>query len=407
MLSASEARKTILESLPDLPTESVDLRGALHRALAVDVIAETDIPPFNNSAMDGFAIRSQETSGASVSQPTHLRLAGVVRAGDAGSVPLQPSTAVRIMTGAIVPPGADAVVEQELAALENGLVEITTPVQRGRHIRRSGEDIPKGATVLRKGTLLRAASLGVLASLGIARVEVFRKPKVAVLTGGDEVVDVEEPLQPGKIRNSNAYTLYGLLREDSCDPLDLGIARDEEMQLRTRISRGLACDVLITSGGVSVGEHDFVLKILRELGVQIKFWKVNIKPGMPLAFGIYKLPASDARTLVFALPGNPVSTMVTYLQFVRPALRTMTGGLQASQPLRLVAKLEQDVIKRDGKRHFARGFLRNEKGQLFVRLTGSQSSGVLTSLVEANCLVIIPEELAEIKGGSDVEIELL
>jgi molybdopterin molybdotransferase len=407
MLSAFEARKAVLENLPDLSTETLDLRGALHRALAVDIIAEVDNPPFDNSAMDGFAIRSDDTKDASIGQPRRLKLAGAVRAGDDGREPLKAGTCVRIMTGAMIPPGADAVLEQELAALENDLVETKAPVSRGRHVRRTGEDIPRGATVLRKGTLLRAASLGVLASLGIAHVEVYRKPKVGVLTSGDEVVDVNEPLRPGKIRNSNAYTLYGLLEEDYCEVFDLGRARDVEAELRTKISEGLTYDLLITSGGVSVGEHDFVLKILRDLGVQIKFWKVNIKPGMPMAYGIYQAPGSDARTLVFALPGNPVSTMVTYLQFVRPALRKMTGSLETAQPFRLLAKLEHDVFKQDGKRHFSRGILRNQKGQLFVRMTGSQSSGVLSSLVSANCFVIIPEETTEIKAGNDVEIELL
>jgi molybdopterin molybdotransferase len=407
MLSASEARIAVLENLPDLSTESVTLRGALHRALAVDIIAEADIPPFDNSAMDGFALRSDDTDGASNSQPVKLKLAGEVKAGDVGSEPLRPGSSVRIMTGAAIPPGADAVLEQELVALEGGLLEIKAPVSRGRNFRRRGEDVLRGATVLRKGTVLGAASLGVLASLGVAHVEVFRKPKVAILTSGDEVVDVDEPLRPGKIRNSNAYTLYALLEEDSCEPIDLGRARDDEAELRSKISEGLTCDLLVTSGGVSVGKHDLVLKTLKELGVQIKFWKVNIRPGMPMAFGIYQAPESVVRTLVFALPGNPVSTMVTYMQFVRPALRKMTGSLETTQPFHLLARLEHDVIKQDGKRHFTRGILRNEKGQFFVRTTGSQSSGVLSSLVAANCLVIIPEESAEIKAGCDIEVELL
>jgi molybdopterin molybdotransferase len=407
MLSAFEARKAVLETVPVLSTESVDLHGALHRALAVEIIADVDIPPFDNSAMDGFALRSADTISASISQPVKLKLVGEARAGDVRPETLKPGTSVRIMTGAMIPPGADAVLEQELAALENGLVEIRAPLSPGRRVRRGGEDIRKGATVFGKGTVLGAAALGVLASLGISHPEVFRKPKVTVLTTGDEVVDVNEPLLPGKIRNSNAYTLDGLLQEDSCEPLDLGRARDEEGELRTKISEGLTSDMLITSGGVSVGKHDLVLKILKDLGVQIKFWKVNIKPGMPMAFGIYQAAGSDARTLVFALPGNPVSTMVTYLQFVRPALRRMRGSAEATEPIHLLAKLEHDVSKQDGKRHFSRGILRNEKGQLFVRMTGSQSSGVLSSLVAANCLIVIPEESTEIKAGSEVEIELL
>jgi molybdopterin molybdotransferase len=407
MVSAFEARRIVLDNLPTLSTETVGLRASLHRTLAVDIIADADIPPFDNSSMDGFALRAAETIGASKGQPVRLRLGGEVKAGDVASQPLRPGESVRIMTGGMIPPGADAVLEQESAVLEGGWVHIEVPSSSGRNLRRKGEDIAKGAAVLRGGTLLEAASLGVLASLGIARVEVFRKPKAAVLTSGDELIDVHEPLRPGKIRNSNSYSLYALLEDDGCEPRDLGGARDDEEELRSRIREGLTCDLLITSGGVSVGEHDLVLKVLKELGVEIKFWKVNIKPGMPMAVGLFRAPSSDARTLVFALPGNPVSTRVTYMQFVRPALRSMMRREESTQAYHLLATLEHDVVKRDGKRHFSRGILRNEKGRLFVRMTGSQSSGVLSSLVAANCLVIIPEETVEIKAGSDVEVELL
>ena len=407
MVSASEARRIVLDNLPSLPTETVGLRESLHRSLAVDIIATADIPPFDNSSMDGFALRAADTIGASKGQPVKLRLRGEVKAGDVLTEPLQPGESVRIMTGGMIPPGADAVLEQESAVLEGDSVHLEVPLSTGRNLRRKGEDIARGATVLRRGRQLDAASLGVLASLGIARVEVLRRPSVAVLTSGDELIEVEEPLRPGRIRNSNAYSLCALVQDDGCEPLDLGMARDDEKDLRDRIRRGLTCDLLITSGGVSVGTHDLVLKSLKELGVEIKFWKVNIKPGMPMAHGVFRAPSSEVPTLVFALPGNPVSTMVTYLQFVRPALQAMMGRPEGTQAYHLLATLEHDIVKRDGKRHFSRGILRNEKGRLFVRMTGSQSSGVLSSLVAANCLIIVPEEAGELKSGSDVEVELL
>ena len=406
MLSFQDARRAILQTVPTMSTESAVLREAYHRILAADVVAGMDLPPFDNSSMDGYAIRSSDTANATGGNRMRLNIAGEVSAGQISRRELQPGTAVRIMTGAPIPEGADAVIEQELVDLRNGVIELHTRVAEGRNVRRRGEETQKGEIVLRKGTRLTPACVGVLASLGITHVELHVRPSVALLTTGSEIVGVEEPLAPGKIRNSNAYTLWGLVVESGGNPVDLGKAGDDEEEIRSKIELGLQNDVLVTSGGVSVGKHDLVLHVLKELGVAIQFWKVNIKPGMPMAFGLYR-SAQSRIVPVFALPGNPVSTMVTFLQFVRPALTRMSGGVDDKPSLKLSAKLEHDIPKTDEKRHFSRGIVRNVQGNLFVRTTGSQSSGMLSSLVIANCLIVIPEERKDLKAGDEVEIELL
>lgn len=406
MISYDEAKGIILGLVPTVLTENVALLEAYRRVLATDIVANEDIPPFDNASMDGYALHSEDTASATGAHNVSLTLAGEVAAGEVYPGILEKQRALRIMTGAPIPQGADAVLEQELAAMHNGFVAIGTHVAEGKNIRRKGEDIRKGDVALRKGTVLASAKIGVLASLGITNVPVYRKPRVALLTSGNEIVDVEEKVTAGKIRNSNSYTLWGLVKECGCEPIQLGNARDSEQELERNIEEGLAHDVLITSGGVSVGKYDFVLKTLEKLGVEIEFWKVNIKPGMPIAFGMFSASAR-LPVPVFALPGNPVSTMVTFLQFVRPALHKIMGMDLPQEPLRLRATLEHDIHKHDGKRHFSRGIVRNENGNLVVQATGSQSSGVLTSLASANCFIVLPEETKDLKAGSVVDIELL
>jgi molybdopterin molybdotransferase len=406
MLTFYEARKTVLQAVPTMPIEIVHLHQASQRVLATDVVAEMDLPPFDNSSMDGYAIRSSDTAHATDRNRIRLDVVGEVSAGQLSEQKLQPGAAVQIMTGAPMPDGADAVIEQELVESLDGVIELRTRVAQARNVRKRGEGTRKGEIVLRKGTRLTPAGVGVLASLGIAHTEVYARPTVALLTTGSEIVEVEEPLAPGKIRNSNAYTLWGLVAESGANPVDLGKAADDEEEIRSKIQVGLRHDLLVISGGISVGKHDLVLRVLEELGVTIHFWKVNIKPGMPTAFGVYR-NARSRDVPVFALPGNPVSTMVTFLQFVRPALMSMTGETVIRPPLRLFAKLDHEISKSDGKRHFSRGIVWNDRGELFVRTTGSQSSGMLSSLVAANCLIVIPEEHKDLKAGDEVEIELL
>lgn len=406
MKSVQEAREMILSSVNTLPTELVSLLAAHGRVLAEDIVAREDLPAFDNSSMDGFALQAADTAGATEINPVQLPLAGEVAAGSLLPQTLSAHTAMRIMTGAPIPPGANAVLELEAVKTQNGSVEISLPVQAGRNIRRKGEELRAGTTVLHHGTHLQAAHLGVLATLGYEKVQVYCKPFVAFLTTGNELVEVGCPLQPGQIRNSNAYALWGLLREAGAEPVNLGTARDDEHSLRDKLHKGLSYDALVTSGGVSVGAYDFVIKTLEALGVQKQFWKVNIKPGMPLFFGLYRDRQRERDIPVFGLPGNPVSTMVTFLQFVRPAIDAMQGRIDR-RPIRLTARMVQDYVKKDGKRHFLRGVLRNENGSLTVQTTGMQNSAALSSMAVANCLIVIPEERKQIKAGEEVDVELL
>lgn len=405
MKSAQEARNVILSSVKTLPSEQVSLWEAHGRVLGEDITAREDLPAFDNSSMDGFALHAADTVEATETKPALLHLAGEVAAGALSVRELSARTAVRIMTGAPIPLGADAVLELEAVKTQNGFVQIERPVSVGRNIRRKGEELGAGTVVLRHGTHLRAAHLGVLATLGYEKVQVYRKPSVAFLTTGNELVDVGHPLEVGQIRNSNAYALWGLIREAGAEPVNLGTARDDERSLHDKLHAGLSYDVLVTSGGVSVGAYDLVMRVLERLGVQKQFWKVNIKPGMPLFFGLYR-NQRERDVPVFGLPGNPVSTMVTFLQFVRPAIQTMQGRTD-NEPTRLPARMMQDYVKKDGKRHFLRGILRNDNGSLTVQTTGTQSSAALSSMALANCLIVVPEQRTDIKAGEEVEVELL
>ncbi|MBI3110935.1 MAG: molybdopterin molybdotransferase MoeA [Ignavibacteriales bacterium] len=407
MLSFDEARELISRQLPVLASEYVSLTQALNRVLAGDLVADHDIPSFDNSSMDGYALHASDTVGAGPgSGGVQLKVAGEAGAGTVTSTPVARGTVIRIMTGAPLPPGADAVLEQEQVIVRNGSIEIAAIVPEGKNIRRKGEDLCAGQTVMTRGSILRAGHLGVLASLGKTEIMVYRRPKVGILTTGNELIDVAEPLTPGKIRNSNAYSLLGSVLESGGEPVSLGKVKDEERDLEGALRKGLEYDALVTSGGVSVGKYDLVLQTLKNIGVEIVFWKVNIKPGMPVAFGLYRTSGTEKPVPVFALPGNPVSTMVTFLQFVRPALFRM-GGREGDGALRLNATLEHDIRKHDRKRHFSRGVVRNEHGRLIVRTTGTQSSGVLSSMVQANCLITLREEQMEIRAGEEVEVEFL
>jgi len=405
MISADEARNIIFREAKGIDSEVVTLSEAHNRILSSDVQSNDDIPPFNNSSMDGYAVRSIDTLACSKKNHIDLKIAGEVAAGDVAQTTLQPLHAFRILTGAPLPQGADSVVPIEQVEETNGIIRLSAPVSPGSCTREKGEDIRKGETVLFRGTRVEAAQLGVLASIGYSRVKVFRKPSMAILTTGNELLSVSEDLRDGKIRNSNAYSLRALAVENDCELTDLGVSRDIEEELQKKIREGLNCDFFLTSGGVSAGKYDYVLDSMKKAGVNLKFWKVNIKPGMPLAFGTYS--ADGRNVLVFCLPGNPVSTVVTFLEFVRPCVQHMMSRDSESTRMYLKATLEKSLTKNDGKRHYHRGIVRNERGKLLVRSTGNQSSGVLSSLVKANCLIIFTEHQSVFKEGDEVEIELL
>lgn len=400
MLNAAEARQAIIESVDPVSTERCLLANLYRRVAAADIPAPHDLPRFDHSSMDGYAIQSSDVRISSDSA-ARLTVQGQIQAGESAPLSLSPFHAFRVMTGAPLPQGADAVVEQELVAAQNGTISLTHPVSPGRNIRRRGEELKKGDRILKKGTRLRSAHVGLLASLGIVETEVYRRPAVAFLTTGNELIDPSESPKGGQIRNSNAFTLRGLIEETDCLPVSIGWVEDEQEKLREKLAHGLESDALVTSGGVSVGDFDFVLKALEALGVKIRFWKVNIKPGMPMAFGMTKEGVP-----VFALPGNPVSTMVTFFEFVRPALRRR-GGEGEVEAVRLNAVLSEPIQKSDSKRHFVRGIMRNEGGRTSVVPAGLQSSGALSSLVRANCLIVIPEDARLVEAGQIVEIELL
>ena len=401
MLNADDALGIILDATPRMHGESVPLPRALGRTLASNYTAPQSLPPFDNSSMDGFAVKSSDLRRASAKAPVILNVIGEASAGRFFPRRLLAGESVRIMTGAGVPGGADAVVPLErVTELSDQLAEFKAPPSPGDFIRRAGEDIRRGDTAVAGGTLIAPAELGVLASLGCTRVRVSRRPLVTVVPTGDELVGVDERPGPGQIRNSSSYSLEGFILAAGAVPRITGIARDRRGSLMRRIRTCMHADVLIITGGASVGRHDHVKSILGELGVDLKFTTVNIRPGKPLVFGTFR------HTLVFGLPGNPVSTSVTFLEFVRPALLAMLGR-RSTTIRRLSACLEHDFSKSDGKRHFLRGIARSDGQGMRVRLTGSQSSGVLTSMTKANCLVIVPEEVTRLVAGDQVEIELL
>lgn len=396
MLNANEARTQILDAVRPLEIVSVSIRHALGSYAAEGVTSGGNIPPFDNSAMDGYAVRAGDVRDV----PVKLRVTGEIKAGDAPGRRLESGEARAIMTGAQVPEGSDAIVQHEWTEADASHVTVLRTVPVGHNIRRAGGDIPKGAAVLQPGDLIRPQEIGLLASMGRQFLNVHRKPRVAVLATGNELVEIDKPLTGAKIHNSNSHVICALLKELGCEARYLGIAPDTREELKVNVLEGLRMDALITSGGVSAGKHDLVMDVMKEVGVEIRFWKVNIRPGMPLVFGTY-----DGRP-VFGLPGNPVSTMVTFLQFVRPALRRMMGERGASS-FTLRATLEHDMKKNDGKRHFVRGILSNKNGLLSVRSTGSQLSNIMSSLSHANCLIILPEDCESIAAGNQVEVELL
>ena len=401
MILASDARKTILGYVQQLPSVELNFREVLGLVCAEDVVADLDVPSFDRSAMDGYTIRWEDIKEASHDSALKLRVVAEVMAGEPFAGLVTNGETVRIMTGGKIPSGADTVIEQELVktAGENHIL-IRQAVARGRNIRKAGEDFSIGTVILRRGTVLRPAAIGILASAGKSNVKVVRKVNVSCLATGDEIVEPSERITDGKIYNSNAYALEALTRDCGATPNYIGIARDSQNELREKVEEGLKADVLVTSGGVSVGKSDLLFNVLEELRVEIKFSKVNIKPGMPFLFGMWR------QTPIFGLPGNPVSTVVTFLQFVKPALRKMMG-LPLDEGKKFSARMEHEYSKADGKFHYVRGIATQKNGETVVRATASQSSGVLSSLVEGNCLIFIPEDKKVVRAGESVLIESL
>ncbi len=384
MISVDDALETILSQVSPLPPKEVDLLDALGRVLAEDISSDSDIPSLDNSAMDGYAVRVADVEHASPDTPAALSVIADLPAGYLPERDIVPGEAVRIMTGAPIPGGADAVVRVEDTEKADGDVRIFRSAEDGENVRRAGEDVKLGEQVLTRGRVLSAADIGMLASVGKARVNVIRPPVVSILATGDEVIDVSEAAQPGKVRNSNAYTMAAQVTESGGVPRLLGIARDTAEELAAKIRCGLEADVLLTSGGVSMGDYDLVKPILKELGSMV-FWKVAMRPGQPLAFGVVE------GTPLFGLPGNPTSSMISFEQFVRPTLLTMQGKTKLRR-CEVTAVLEGDFKKKPGPRMFLRVLMRREGDVHFARLTGPQGSGILKSMSSAGGLLVLPEE---------------
>ncbi|MFC1870517.1 gephyrin-like molybdotransferase Glp [Chloroflexota bacterium] len=404
MISVEEALEKILSYANVLDKEDSPLLDCLGQVLAEDIYSNIDVPPMDNTAMDGYAVRAGDTRSASQQSPRLLRVIDTVAAGSISKHEVKPGTAIRIMTGAPIPKGADSVVQfedtdetqREVISSEIGIL---AEAKAGLNIRRAGEDIAKGSIVLRQGAVLKPSETGVLASVGRSTVPVIRRPVVAILGTGDELVDINEPLPPGKIYNSNSYSLAALVRRYGAVPKILGIARDNEESMLAKLQQGLDSDILITTGGVSVGDYDVVKDILAKEG-EITFWRVRMKPGKPLAFGMIKgIPH-------LGLPGNPVSSMVTFELFARPAILKMMGKKNWAKPV-VAAVLEDPVKNTDGRRIFARAIVEKRGGQYFARLTGPQGSGILTSMASANGLAIVPEDKASMKAGEVVQVMML
>jgi molybdopterin molybdotransferase len=400
MISVREALACVLADLPRLGTEQVAITQARGRVLGESITAHRDVPPFRNSAMDGFAVRAADTANASPSQPARLKVLETVGAGAIGTRPVEAGTATRIMTGAVVPDGADAVVRVEDTEEAGSQVAIRVVVTTGANVRYPGEDVRAGDRVLESGRVLRPADIGVLASIGVAMVSVVRRPRVAILVTGDELVEMGQPLAPGQIVNSNAYTLAAAIEEAGAVPISLGIVRDQRDRMRAAFADALGADVVVSTGGVSMGSFDYVRDILKELGYAERFWKVAQKPGKPLTFG------QRGQTPVFGLPGNPVSSVVCFYLYVVPALRTMMG-MDDIYLTTLVASLQDQLRGSRGFTEFVRGIIAGGAGQRTVRSTGSQSSGVLRSLSLGDGLIVVPPESNGLEAGALVNVVLL
>jgi len=401
MISVEEALERVLERFHPLEAEPTPIMEALDRLLAEDVRADINIPPFDNSAMDGYALQVSDTATASESDPVELKIIEELAAGYASQKRVSPGECIRIMTGAPVPGGADGVIRfEDTERVGEEILHVPKAVSKGENIRLAGEDIRLGELVLEHGRLLRPQELGVLASLGRSVIMTIKRPRVAILATGDELVGIDEDLGPGKIRNSNEYSNAALVKRYGGIPIMLGMARDNVEDLTRKIEEGLAqkVDLFLTSGGVSVGDFDIVKEVLNDQG-KMHFWQVRMKPGKPLAFGeIGGVP-------VLGLPGNPVSSMVSFEQFARPAILTMLGRTKLTKPtVRAIA--EHDFFN-SGRRNFVRVRVERRGNAYHVRHTGEQGSGVLTSMVKAEGLAIVPEGVRTVRAGETLTVQML
>lgn len=405
MISVEEALDKVLSYFSVLDAEEKPILECLGQVLDEDVYSAFDVPPRDNSAMDGYAVRAEDVAGATTTLPVYLTVIGEVKAGDLPKEEVTTNTALRIMTGAPLPRGANSVVQfehtDETPHREHPpfRIGVLNPVTEGKNVRHAGEDIATGQLVLNRGTVLRPSEIGVLASLGRVTIRVIRRPVIAILATGDELIELGEPLPTGKIYNSNSFSAAAQVLRYGGIPQVLGIARDRVKDIEDKIREALTADMLITSGGVSMGNYDLVKDVLAKQG-EVSFWTVRMKPGKPLAFGVIKgVPH-------LGLPGNPVSSMVTFEVFARPAILKMMGKINLSKPT-IEATLQGYIRNTDGRRVFARAIVSREDDHYIARATGPQGSGILTSMSRANGLVIVPEDVASVEQGETVKVLML
>ena len=398
-MSVSQARQFIAQFLqPVTETETVTVRDSLRRILAADIVSPCNVPAHNNSAMDGVAFRFTDATKS-------LKIIGTAFAGRPFMGKVKTGECVKIMTGAVIPQGADTVEMQERTTLNSENITLNQPVKLGQHIRLAGEDLSENQTVLAQGHKMQPADLGLIASLGIGEVQVYRPLKVAFFSTGDELVGVGTPLQAGQIYDSNRYTLFGMLSRLNVQMSDLGnVPDDPELLEKTLLEASQNNDVVITSGGVSVGDADYMKALLAKHG-QVLFWKINMKPGRPLAYG--KVQANSGKqSHYFGLPGNPVSAMVTFYQFVQPALQAISGAAYRVVPFFSV-ECTESIKKATGRTEFQRGILFEEAGAWKVKPLPNQGSGVLSSMSAANCFIVLDETVASCEAGTIVRVQSL
>lgn len=400
MISVDTALEIILSSTRVITrSEKSDILNCSGRFLFQDVISLYNIPLKNNSAMDGYAVKTDDINSASANNPVCLKIIDEIQAGNEFTGDrLQQGNAIRIMTGAPIPEGADSVIPFEKTEESEKIVKIFTNTNKYENIRFAGEDIRKGDTALKKGSLVNSAEIGILASMNLREIEVYKKPEVGIISTGNELSEPGE-VYTGNVINSNAYVLYSEVKKNGGNPNYSGIVKDEYNEVKNKFLQLLKNDIIISSGGVSMGKYDFIPDVLKEIGVNIKIRTIAMQPGKPVIFGTVE------NKLFFGLPGNPVSVMVSFIQFVRPALLKMAGSNNVNKPV-LKAQITENFSKKKGRKHFVRGIFSIKEGKIFVSTTGPQGSGILTSMSNANCLIILPEEKDLIKSGDYVLIQL-
>jgi molybdopterin molybdotransferase len=405
MLTYEEALKQILQQAAPLPTIELPLEQLLGFVLADPVVAEFAMPQFDNSAVDGFGVLLADTAAASADHPVSLKLSGEIQAGTPGNLEITAGSAIKILTGAVVPDSVDAVVMGEYCQEKNGSVTVGYAPVEGENVRRRGTEFEAGAAVLPAGLLVTPPVVGLLASLGYRSFPVHRKPSLAIIATGDELVEPGKPLQPGQIYDSNSFALGAALSAIGISQCRVLHASDSAESTRAAFQEAFAShDVIISTGGVSVGDYDFVKDVLESLGVRTVFWRIAIKPGKPVYFGV--LPSENGNKLIFGLPGNPVSGLVTYHQFVKPALRKLMGSEAPAQ--KLLAKLRGQLKKKPGRLDFVRGIIQfGADGQVEVRATQGQDSHMISGLAKANSLIHFDADADRFENGTNVTVDLI